>query len=300
MKVFCLVLNWNKPRDTISCLKSLSEASIPSGWELETVVIDNGSTDDSVAQVKKAFPEIKIIEAGENLGFSGGANFGFKYTFDWDADFALLLNNDITVERDFFSPLLEFCEREKGWAAASPLVKDQEGAVCDSGWQWQSFWARAKPLDRPKSITMPYEADIISGCAVLFNASALRKVGLLDERFFLRFEDVDWWLRARRAGFSLWVVPRSVVCHKISQSFGGTTSPMSTYYFVRNNLLLVRKYYRGFLRVPPYAFLLALSLKVMFNLFSREIPDKVLCIKAIFRAWQDYALGRFGEGWLTD
>ena len=206
-----------------------------------------------------------------------------------------LLNNDVTFEKDFLFPLAEFLGRKGKWAAVSPLVKDFSGEIWHPGGRLRRFWARVEPMEKPKSVSESYEVEILPGCAVLFNAAALREIGLFDEDFFLCFEDVDWWLRARRKGFSLNVIPRSIVHHKISQSLGGQTSPMATYYLLRNNLLLVRKYYRGLAKIPPHLYLFALSLKMVFNLFSRKIPQKGACLKAIVWAWQDYFLKRFGK-----
>jgi len=117
--VTIIVLNWNGGQDTLACLESLAQLDYP---EFGVLVVDNGSTDGSLQAVQERFPEIPIIETGENLGYAGGSNVGLRWALDHGADYALLLNNDTVVAPDFLRLLVEAVGADPRIGIAGPTI----------------------------------------------------------------------------------------------------------------------------------------------------------------------------------
>jgi GT2 family glycosyltransferase len=242
-RIAAVVLGWNGRDDTLSCLRSLERATYP---ELSTVVVDNASTDGGPEAVAEQFPDVHLVRLDENRGFAGGVNAGVVTALEGRAEHILLLNNDATVAAGFLEPLVEAASRP-GVAAACPQILHADG---------KTVWYAGAPYDprrghqgrhtgygRPplSANVAPYSTDRACGGAMLVPRSALERVGLLDESLFAYAEDVDWSLRARRAGLGVLVVPASVVFHHVSRSSGGESSPASIYYALRNGLVVAER-----------------------------------------------------------
>ena len=103
-KVYIIILNWNGRDDTLECIESVRNIDYPN---FTVVVVDNGSSDDSVEAIHDKFPEITVLETGKNLGYAGGNNVGIRYVLRHRADFILLLNNDTIVDRKILSSFLD-------------------------------------------------------------------------------------------------------------------------------------------------------------------------------------------------
>lgn len=244
--VWIIVLNWNGLTDTLACLDSLRHLHYA---ERRVVVVDNGSTDGSVAALRRATPPlaIEIIEAGRNLGYAGGNNLGIRYALDRGADFILVLNNDTTVAPRLLNELVGAAEQHPEAACFGPWVfyMHDRHRLWWAGTVWSAeslafTWPGKGRLGSEVSVEMT-TADTIIGAALFFRASLPRQIGLLDERFFLVHEESDWCCRARRAGFGCMTVPKAQVWHKVGPSFGGEDSPLFTYFFTRNKLLWAEK-----------------------------------------------------------
>lgn len=251
-KVSIIVLNWNGRDDTLECLESLRALDYP---RREVVVVDNGSEDGSVSSIGAAFPEAKLIETGKNLGYAGGNNAGLEYVLRGDAEFVLLLNNDTKVDPKIVSELVAASRSRPDAAFFSPkiYIYSEPTRIWFAGGRWMEAKARFFHLgqgieDTDGQFATVKDIDYVCGCALFARTSVIRQIGLLDERFFLVFEDVDWCYRARAAGFKLIFVPQAVLWHKASKSFGGSASPMISYFHTRNRLLWGKKHLskRGF------------------------------------------------------
>jgi GT2 family glycosyltransferase len=221
-EVTVVVLNWNRREETLACLQSLHEAELGGA---SILVVDNGSEDGSVEAIGERFPAVSVLPLAENLGYAGGNNAGIREALRRGAGGVLLLNNDTRVMPDFLTGLL--------WALDSA---PRAAAVC----------AAIHRFDRPEMLDVAYAqvrfdqriavqlcgvnalpgrgfeerrmVEVVVGCCVLFRAEALRQVGLFDEAYFAYHEDVDWSLRARRAGWELLYEPLSRVLHRSSSS----------------------------------------------------------------------------------
>lgn len=241
-RVTVVVLNWNGLGDTLECLESLAGLDYP---RYRVLVVDNGSTDGSPVAIRQRFPDVEVIETGENLGYAGGNNVGLRYALAQGADYVLLLNNDTVVAPDMLRWLVEAAEKDPRVGVAGPMIyyHDQPEVVWSVGggidWRRGQTWMIG--LDEPddgRFGTEPREVDFITGCAMLVRAAALREAGLLDERFFLYYEEVEWCVRIRRAGYRIIHVPAAKMWHKISPQ-AQSDSPLVHYYMSRNRLLFL-------------------------------------------------------------
>jgi len=297
--VSIVVLNWNGwngADDTLACLDSLATLTYSS---FNVVVVDNGSTDDSLTHLRtyKAPYLLTLLETGHNLGFAGGNNVGTRHALEHGADFVLVLNNDTTVAPDLLEHLLEAAQRtpDAGVFSARIMYFDEPEKVWFDGAHWnpskmQLEWPGQDAEVRTLG-TSCHETDYASGAALFFRSEVPRQIGLLDESFFLVWEEVDWCFRARKAGWRNIVVPAAKVWHKIGVSFGSESSPLRTYFSIRNQLL-------WFSRHAPFSARLRLWMKNLRRLIPRFylVAGPAPLIKRLLWAVQDYARAWVGHG----
>lgn len=243
--MFILVLNWNGKEDTLECLRSLSSVTYE---HTSTVLIDNGSTDDSIPAVRREFPELVVLENRQNLGFAGGNNVGIRYALEQGADYILLLNNDTEVDPRFIDFLVAAAEIHPDAAMLAPKIyyHSDPSRIWYAGASWHddimNFQMRGADLiDDGTEYSQVAETDIAVGCALFARATAIARIGLMHEEFFLLHEESDWCYRAKRAGYKIVFVPDSKIWHKVSVSFGGSDSPLTRYFEIRNRLLWVER-----------------------------------------------------------
>jgi GT2 family glycosyltransferase len=195
-----------------------------------TVVIDNGSTDDSVGHITTQFPDVELIEAGSNLGFAGGCNVGIAHALATGADYVWLLNNDATVEPSALRELVDkACASLRNAAVGSAIYCAEETDRLQAwGGGKVNFWlGRSHTFVRP---VRDEEVQFITGASLLLSRAAIEDVGVLDEGFFMYWEDADYCFRLRRAGWRLAVAGRSKVWHKGSASVGNRSARMDSFF----------------------------------------------------------------------
>jgi GT2 family glycosyltransferase len=253
-EVSIVVLNWNGYSDTHKCIESISNINYNN---YHIILVDNDSKEDELAELKADFGnEIIGIQNSSNLGFGAGNNKGIEWAIEnRDPDYVLTLNNDTTVEQDFLISLIEGIraqDQDEKIAAAGPIVLDQNdpSTVWSAGVKKENFLNSTKVLHRQKPVsslpTRPFYSDGIVGCAVLYNVNCLREIGLIDEDYFLGYEEHDWCHRAYAEGYEFLIVPDSIVYHEISSS-RGRDNPLYEYYAKRNRLLFYQKNLNGVL-----------------------------------------------------
>ena len=254
-RTFVISVNYRQPALTEEAVASLEN----SGGKclVTTVVVDNGSADGSLDRLKKSCAGCAVLDAGGNLGFSGGNNVGIRYALEHGAEYILLLNNDAVLERGAVEALL---------AAVGPKTIATPKIVFDS--DPARVWYGGGHISRMRggfyhetdaaSADSARDVDFASGCCMLLPAAFFHECGLMDERFFLYCEDAELCLRAARAGYRIRYEPRAVVRHKVSVSTGGERSPMSAYYGTRNRLMLLSQY-----RFPVVAFVYVLATRLV-------------------------------------
>ena len=226
-RVFIVLVNWNGKDVTLECLDSLYKVTYRN---FRIVVVDNASTDGSVAALKNAFPETLILEMRENLRFAGGNNVGMRHALEEGAEFVLILNNDTTVDREFLSHLVDRMKSDMNIGMVSPKIYyyDDPNRIWFAGgkislWTGTMSHIGIREIDHGQYDHVR-EIDYATGCCVLVRRTVAEKVGLFDESFHIYTEDADWSLRVRRAGYAIVYEPGATVWHKLSVSAGGHLS----------------------------------------------------------------------------
>ncbi len=230
--LYVIILNWDLPAETIACLHTVTCSDYAN---FGIIVVDNGSTDDSVVQIQKAFPEIHMFQNEINLGYAEGNNIGIRYALENGAEYVLLLNNDARVEKDTLSRLAA--------VATDPTVGAVGGKI-KSLTNPERLWAAGECFPRGEALPLddvrfdnPGEIDYAPGCCLLMCRRALKDVGLLDANFFFIHEDLDWCYRSREAGYHIRYAPDAIAYHKLSVSSTENSSPLFHCLYVRNFLL---------------------------------------------------------------
>jgi GT2 family glycosyltransferase len=211
------VLNWNGWQDTLACLAALARTEYSN---LSVIIVDNGSTNDSVARIRAAFPQVPLIEVGKNLGFAGGVNAGIRRALEQTPDFIWLLNNDTEPRPDALTALVAKAASHPRFGAVGSvlLYAHDPGTVQAWGGGRVNCW-----IGRASHATGPHEDtwfDYITAASVLLPRGAFDDIGLLDEGFFLYWEDTDLSFRLRKRGWQLGVAAGSTVLHKENASTG--------------------------------------------------------------------------------
>jgi GT2 family glycosyltransferase len=208
------------------------------------VVVDNGSHDDSVAKIRSAFPTIDLIENGTNHGFARGNNIGVERLMSLGCDYVMLLNDDAEVAPDTISRLIEVAETDPSIGMVGPTICyfDQPRVIWSAG---GAVTPHGEPchLDVDQEIDPPgrppRDVDYVTGCAILARRELVERIGALDERFFIYFEETEWCARARTAGYRVVHVPDAVMWHKITPT-ARIQSHRYLYLMTRNRLLYLR------------------------------------------------------------
>lgn len=314
VRVNIVILNWNGTKDTLECLNSLGSLEYPS---YSIIVVDNGSTDDSVEKIRAwmhdrdregvvdfsisenpyqtMFSTPKGAEAGQsqhtlirsntNLGFAGGVNLAFRYVLEREKGegFVWLLNNDAIVEPNTLSALVSEMEKDlKVGVAGSSLYcyDDPHRLQMPGGKQYV-------PLLGLLGVQSSFGANIfskfyVSGASLLIGLETLRKVGGLDERFFFYGEDADLSLRVRHYGLKVCHCPASRVWHKGGHSVG-VESPLQDYYLAKATLQFYAKNY-------PWLVPNAIFMNTFVRLFFKAMRGnfRFQNIRMMIRAYLDF------------
>jgi GT2 family glycosyltransferase len=244
-KVVIVILNWNGKVDTLECLRSVFAVEYSN---FDIFVVDNGSTDNSVEVIRQHYPSLRIIQTGRNLGYAGGNNLGIKEALNNGAEFVLLLNNDTTVDPGLVKNFVAAAKKKPkaGIFGAKIYFHSEPNKIWFFGGDWNErrSWLVHVGLgqqDQGESFNRITETNFVTGCALFIRRHVVEAIGLMDERFFLVFEDADWCFRARKKGYQCAVVPGALVWHKIGVSFDGEESPLRTYFSFRNCLLFAEQ-----------------------------------------------------------
>lgn len=238
-KVFALILNFNNPKDTILAARSLKNSDLPKNAEI--VVIDNAPVDQK-AVFSKQIPGVVYIKSKGNIGYAAGNNLGIRYALTQKATHILLLNPDVRVPKVFFSKLLNTFDPNQDAGIVAPAHQEPGESRYGLGghvdWDICSF-----PHDNVSDLP-DYELkyDLLTFACVLVKAEVFKRVGLLDERYFLYLEDVDYCVTGKRAGYALYLNPRVCVTHNTSSSFADKRSKIK--YSFLSSLIFIKKWYQ--------------------------------------------------------
>lgn len=287
--VYIIVLNWNGLDETINSIHSLKKINYNN---YKIIVVDNGSKADEGKALKNIFKSnVEIIKNDKNLGFTGGMNTGIKHAKKFTPDYYLLLNNDTEVDKDFLTNLIDTMEHNKKIGIISPTIYDyykREKIIFSGGY---TNWLLGKTFHKRDSVNTIQFCNFITGCCFLIRAEVIKKVGLLDERFFTYFEDAAYSIRIRTAGYLCASTPMAKIYH-IEGASTKKTGSFKTYLIARNRILFI-KYYAPFwvkLYFPFFNFA-----KLLFALSYFSLTKQYKRTRAYFKGYID---GTFGKGGL--
>lgn len=294
---YIIILNWNNGKDTIECVRSCLKIADPN---VRLLIIDNGSTDGSEDELRKRFPDIELVQTGQNLGFAEGNNVGIRHALGRGAEYVILLNNDTVVDPNFASELISAASSDPsiGMAVSKIYFFDRPDIIWYAGAKLNLKTGYTRHIGYGEKDAGQYdyigETDRACGCSVLVTRRACETAGLLDPAYFCYVEDSDWSVRVRKAGFRIVYVPQSRVWHKISVSTGGASQGHYLYYFIRNQLMLVD---RGLpLQSAMRSGLREFQIigRTFFSLFTMRV-NKMRGLKNMLLGIRDYHQGRFGR-----
>lgn len=259
-RISVVTINYNGRQLTAALLASLRRyVSTP----LEIIVVDNGSAQDETLPLRETFPEVRFIRSDENRGFAGGNNLGIAAA---TGDCVLLLNNDTEVADDTLHLLVDALDADPELGAVCPKIRffDPPRHIQFAGYipltritLRNALTGFGEPDDG--RFDTPHDTPYAHGAAMMVRRKAIEKAGLMPEEYFLYYEELDWSLRIREAGYRIGYCPGCTVFHKESATTG-QASPLRTYYLTRNRLHFARRNRRGAVRALSYAYQLAVAL----------------------------------------
>lgn len=229
--VACVLLNWNGWQDTLRCLAALGRTDYVN---LSVIVVDNGSSDDSVDRIRAAFAELRLphaslVETGRNLGFAGGVNAGIRCALERNAQFVWLLNNDAEPLPDALTALIGKAGTNPRYGAVGSVLLYAHDPGTVQAWGGGRINCWIGHASHATGFRDDEWFDYITAASVLLPARAFEDIGLLDERFFLYWEDGDLSFRLRHRGWKLGVAAESTVLHRENASTGGDRSKIDRF-----------------------------------------------------------------------
>lgn len=301
MNLSIITVNFNGLEDTSALIET-----IPQTDGVEVIVVDNGSRADEGSVLQQRYPWITVVRSSKNLGFAGGNNLGIKAAH---GKYLYFINNDTLLKtkgekcelrsEDFFQPLIDRLESAPHIGAVCPKIRfswDNNPIQYAGYTPLSSVTLRNQPIgfgeddcgQYDKSHPTPYA----HGAAMMVKREAIEKAGLMPECFFLYYEELDWSMMIRRAGYDIWYEPACTIFHKESQSTG-QNSPLRTYYITRNRFLFARRNIKAPKRHLTYCYLILLVMPrdLLKYLFKRQ----TLLAKAVLKGVTDFIKGREGQ-----
>lgn len=256
-KLSIITINYNGLKNTCELLGTLPLEDN----SLEVIVVDNASKEDEASIIEQRYPTVTVIRSPQNFGFAGGNNLGIKAAH---GEYLFFLNND-TVLRHQTSDIRPLIDRLES--------SDKIGAVCPKirfSWEHHPIqYAGYTPLspitmrnhaigfgeDDHGQYDTPHPTPYAHGAAMMVKREVIDKAGFMPECYFLYYEELDWSMMIRRAGYDIWYEPACTIYHKESQTTG-QMSALRTYYVTRNRLLFVRRNNRSLTRYVTYLYLI--------------------------------------------
>ncbi len=292
-KVAVVIVNWNKREHVLHLLRSLKRIDYDNH---EIIVVDNASTDGSVEAINQELPGIKLIVNSENLGGTGGFNVGINQALEMGYyQYIWLLDNDAQVENNSLCELIEVMQKNETIGMAGSRIVDTERSdiTVEAGAfiRWDTIGVM--PLFRnKKNLKMENQiedVDYVAVCSALIRVTALKNVGLMDERFFFFWDDMDWGLQFKEKGYRVVAVLNSVVYHP---AFTEKRTPLiDLYYGTRNALLTYTKHANPLKRIPIFFNYMSVRSKSLIFLWISGRRDLML-IGA--RGICDFIMGKWG------
>lgn len=280
-----ILVNYNGIKDTLDCISSILKAGLE---ENSIIVVDNASRVDETTGIKKKFPDVITLRSEVNGGFAAGNNLGIRYALEHGSDYIMLLNNDTVIAENMVSLLIAGCDATtitvpKMLYYSEPDIVWYGGGEIDR-WTGNAVHCLLKEKDVEQKSRF---CTFATGCCIMVKADVFRRIGLLDDKFFMYSEDVDFCIRLSENGIRIKYIPQAKLWHKVGSSSGGEMSPFNTYYVTRNRLNLI-KLHRSYFHWIAYWYSLITR---YIRMFQAEGITKITLDKAI----KDHRNGVWGR-----
>jgi GT2 family glycosyltransferase len=316
-KVSIIIVNYKGWQETVGCLKSLAKLDYPN---FDIIIIENGSPNNSYEKIKDFLKHLtpnskhskaRLIESKENLGFAGGCNLGIKKAKELGTNYFLLLNPDTTVEPDFLKKLIRVAVKPESYKAIKDEIKrgkklgflgprifyeDKKTIYSNGGFINKNLISailkdHGKIKKQLSNNNEPFITNYITGTALLLSKEVLEDIGLMDESYFLYYEDSDWAVKARKKNYFHTIVPNAIIYHKGYHS----TEYLSfdyIYYLTRNGYFLAWK--NGNLRQKIFVVFYSVY-KLTKQPVKLFLPKKRKWVMPIIKATWDFWRGKCGK-----
>jgi GT2 family glycosyltransferase len=248
--VYAVVTNWNGLDDTSECIESIQRSTYPN---LQVVIVDNGSTDNSASVLAERFPMAAQVRMDRNGAVTAAYNAGLRYALKQGADYVLMLNNDTILDEEMTALLVEFAQKDARFGLITPKIYyyDRPEVIWFAGGMRSRFdfgaYGTGEGETDPQENSAAKEVDYAWACGMLMSREMLESVGMFDTQFYLYYDDVDYSIRVQEAGYEVWYVPEAKMWHKVSHSTSGSADFARIW--ARSKMRLYRKHSRGLHRV---------------------------------------------------
>ena len=283
-----ITINYNGLNDTCELIETLPLEDD----SIEVIVVDNASKEDEASMIQQRYPRVKVIRSKENLGFAGGNNLGIKAA---KGKYLFFLNNDTLLKHHTsdISLLINRLESSPKVGMVCPKIRFTWG---DNPIQFAGYTPLSRITMRNRAIgcgesdhgqyDTPHSTPYAHGAAMMVKREVIDKAGLMPECYFLYYEELDWSMMIRRAGYDIWYDSAVTVFHKESQTTG-QQSPLRTYYITRNRLLFVKRNNTDVTCILSYLYLVCLV--AARDILKYTIQRRFDLAKATIKGFRDFA-----------
>jgi GT2 family glycosyltransferase len=240
MKVSIITVNFNQPRVTEELL-----ATIPASSNVEVIVVDNGSIPDVTPELRAKYSSVKFIRSEKNLGFAGGNNLGIQQAM---GDYLFFVNNDTEFTPGLIEKLTDVLDAHAEIGMISPKINyfSNKGMIQYAGYTPLNYYTcrnsciGLREIDEGQYDHITAPTAYCHGAAMMVRKTAIEKAGMMNENFFLYYEELDWGEHIKRSGYQAWVCTDALIYHKESVSVG-KNSRLKEYFMNRNRILFIRR-----------------------------------------------------------
>lgn len=246
MKLAVVLVNYNGEKYNTACIESVLSGT--GAENVKIIVVDNASQDDSMRLLEDRYggdERLELVRLDDNYGFSRANNEGISRAKAWGADSVMLLNNDTEIEPDMLRRLEECAKRHPASMIVPKIYySDDRKRIWSAGGSVSPVVRKVRHIGLDETDEGQYDREretaFATGCCLWIPMDVIEKAGVLDERFFLYYEDTEYSFRLHKLGISIYYCPRAVMYHKVGASTKGADSPLCAYYIARNWLLCNR------------------------------------------------------------
>lgn len=241
-KVAIVLVNYNGEKFQNDCIESIYNMDYDN---YDIIVVDNDSKDKSVQLIKDKFKEIILIETKKNNGIAKGNNIGIEYALNNGYEYVLLLNNDTEVDKNMLGNMLKKASSDTLVTCKMYYYKPNNMIWCAGGKiNWYKGITEHFGMDNydDGQYSESKYIEYTPTCCLLVHRSIFEKVGLMDEKYFMYYDDTDFCARVNNNNFKIWYESSARLWHKVSSSSGGAESDICIYYGTRNRLYFISKH----------------------------------------------------------